>query len=86
MQLIMKFPTILLHFVTFAIIDGAISPEEMAEMDRLCKNVTVGSYEIFPSSSDCSVFFNCNGGKAWLQKCPLNLYFNSNEKVYFVYF
>lgn len=36
---------------------------------------------LFPSKDDCSSFYQCSGGRAYLLKCPQNLHFSYEHQV-----
>lgn len=72
----MKFLTKLSFLLIFTIAGGVPSPGEQAEMNAQCSKVSPHIYVNLPSPSDCTVFYICDGGLAWIQYCPANLIFN----------
>lgn len=80
----MKFFYLLGIFAAFAVVTAAPNKEEINQMNAQCEKVPNTAFEILPSPSDCSYFYICDGGQAWLHTCPPGLQFNPRDKVNFL--
>ncbi|XP_037068253.1 peritrophin-1-like isoform X1 [Pollicipes pollicipes] len=56
-----------------------VNPDD--DLDSQCANVPHDVLVQIPHPTDCSKFYKCAQGKAWIQSCPGNLLYNKAERV-----